>query len=373
MIYHVLPESEPFSESRGGAIARWTANVLSEGKEVIVCPSADASYGFDDTRVLALRRLGYHKALRRPCRRLPWAMQKGVLFPLFREMIRSLSPGEMVWVHNRPEYAALLAEPLARRGVSVVLHMHNSHLLHSSMTELHDLRFVSVVFCSGYLRDEAEKRWPKRLPRTRVIYNGANARLFYRDLNKQNPVPRIVFTGRLVPEKGAHVLVDAMRLLEEWNIRAECRIVGAGGFGSGTDGSYSKKLRTNAPRNVTFTGYLTGEDLAREVRSADVFCCPSVWQEPFGMVNVEAMACGVPVVASAVGGIPEALADGGGILVAHSDPRALADALRKLIVDHETRNALGDAAFRISSRRFQWQSVRGEYTSAVEEMGGRLC
>jgi spore coat protein SA len=373
MIYHVLPESEPFSESRGGAIARWAANVLGEGQEVIVCPSADASYGFNDKRVLALRRFGNYKTVLWPSGKLPWATQKRVLFPPFREMVSSLSPGEMVWVHNRPQYAALLAEPLTRRGVSVVLHMHNSHLLHSSMAQLRDLRFVSVVFCSGYLRDEAERRWPKSLPRTRVIHNGANARLFYRDPNKQNPIPRVVFTGRLVPEKGVHVLVDAMRLLEEWNIPAECRIVGADGFGPGMGGSYSKKLRRNAPRNVTFTGYLTGEDLAREVRSADIYCCPSIWNDPFPLAPLEAMACAVPVVASAVGGIPEALADGGGVLVAHSDPRALADALRRLIVDHETRGALGHAAFCISSRRFQWQSVRGEYASAVEEMGSRLC
>jgi hypothetical protein len=57
MIYHILPESASFSESRGGAIARWVANVLGEGHEAIVCSSADASYGFADTRVLALRHL----------------------------------------------------------------------------------------------------------------------------------------------------------------------------------------------------------------------------------------------------------------------------------------------------------------------------
>jgi hypothetical protein len=55
MIYHVLPESEPFSESPGVAIVRWAANVMGERQEVIVCTSAYASYGFDDTRVLALR------------------------------------------------------------------------------------------------------------------------------------------------------------------------------------------------------------------------------------------------------------------------------------------------------------------------------
>jgi hypothetical protein len=57
MIYHVLPESEPFSESRGGAIARRSANVLGEGQRVIVCSSEDASHGFDVMRVLALVRV----------------------------------------------------------------------------------------------------------------------------------------------------------------------------------------------------------------------------------------------------------------------------------------------------------------------------
>jgi hypothetical protein len=57
MIYHVLPESEPFSESRGGAIARRAANGLGERLEAVVCPSADPSWGVDNRRVIALQHL----------------------------------------------------------------------------------------------------------------------------------------------------------------------------------------------------------------------------------------------------------------------------------------------------------------------------
>ena len=92
------------------------------------------------------------------------------------------------------------------------------------------------------------------------------------------------------------------------------------------------KLERTRPGNTELVGYKSGSEFANLLRQADIFCCPSIWDDPFPLAPLEAMAAGLPVVASRTGGIPEALAYGGGLLVPPNDVVALAAALQKLIV-----------------------------------------
>jgi starch synthase len=88
-----------------------------------------------------------------------------------------------------------------------------------------------------------------------------------------------------------------------------------------------------------------------------VFLCPSVY-EPFGLINLEAMACGTPVVASRVGGIPEVVVDGEtGFLVPPGDPRALAAAVREVLADPERAARLGHAGRRRVVDKFSWERI----------------
>ena len=91
--------------------------------------------------------------------------------------------------------------------------------------------------------------------------------------------------------------------------------------------------------------------------SADLVVC-SPWYEPFGLVPLEAMACGVPVVASAVGGMLDTVADGEtGRLVPPQDPAALAAAVRELLADPARRRAFGRAGVRRARSRYSWDAV----------------
>jgi glycosyltransferase involved in cell wall biosynthesis len=102
-----------------------------------------------------------------------------------------------------------------------------------------------------------------------------------------------------------------------------------------------------------------------QFRSGDIFCCPSIWEEPFGKVIVEAMACGLPVVATRVGGIPEIARDGGVLLVKPGSATELADALQSLIKDLNKRQAVAEAGLASFHRNFTWHAVLSRYNEII--------
>lgn len=367
MIYHVLTESEPLSERAGGAIARWVANVITPGPEMAVCPVDDRTYAVPERFVRVSRKL---KRLSGWRQRLPDRILGQLSKAAFHSFAKSLEPDDMVWIHNRPAYACAFIELIQGDAVRVVLHMHNSHLLDCPRRQLEILQHVPIVFCSRFLRDEATRLFTAQTDARYVLYNGADARRFYQSDRRDNAIPHIAFVGRIVPEKGAHILAEAMGILEKEGVKAFCSIVGSAGSGTSAETAYMKRLRTRLPNNCKMTGYLCGEQVAAHLRQSDIFCCPSVWQEPFGMTNLEAMACGLPIVASNVGGIPEVFQYGGGVLVPPGDAHALADALRKVILDREYRSRLGDQAAGAFNSHFTWPKIREQYESILAEIVG---
>jgi glycosyltransferase involved in cell wall biosynthesis len=162
------------------------------------------------------------------------------------------------------------------------------------------------------------------------------------------PVPgRILFLGRLVERKGAHNALEAMAHLAARDPGVHLRLVG--------DGPERSRLEARAATlgladRVTFVGAVPPSAVAEEYARASVFVMPAVtdWkgeQEGFGLVLVEAMRAGVPVVATASGGIGDVVRDGvTGRLVPPGDPRALADAVTGLLRDPAAAEGLAQAA-----------------------------
>jgi spore coat protein SA len=297
--------------------------------------------------------------------RLPWVLQKAYLVRVFAPLLARLGPGDMVYVHNRPAYAAVLATVAEKQGIRVVLHMHNSLLLNANRGQLEALRGVPVVFCSEFLRQETARALSRPFERTHVVYNGADEKRFQPHAREGKPLFNVIFTGRLVRYKGVHVLVEAMRILEKQGIAANCKIVGGSGFGKNKDSRYVKQLKRDAPSNCELVGYRSGEAFSELLQDADVFCCPSIWNDPFPLAPLEGMAAGLPIIASSVGGLPEALAYGGGILIPPNDAEALAEALGTLVTDEQRRKRLATEAREAVEKHFFWNNVRVQYLSAV--------
>lgn len=367
-IYHLLDEREPFSEVNGGAISRWAANALRNGDEVVICPSFDDSYGFPMERLYELPGWSSVGRVHPFIYRSPWPLQRSIYIYLFRDLLKKVKRGDVVYVHNRPACAATLATLADEYDIQVVLHMHNSMLLQANRGQIKALRHTPIVFCSEFLRREAAAALPNKFEKTYVVYNGADGVKFRPPERDRTSIPTVIFTGRLVPYKGVHILIEAMRILEKDGVVAKCQIVGGSGFGNSKGTRYTRKLERLKANNTELVGYKSGAALAEMLRNASIFCCPSIWNDPFPLAPLEAMATSLPIVACNVGGIPEALAHGGGLLVPPNNPEALAEALMKLIEDPIYREEMGEAGHASYLNHFVWAKIRDQYEDVIREL-----
>jgi glycosyltransferase involved in cell wall biosynthesis len=172
--------------------------------------------------------------------------------------------------------------------------------------------------------------------------------------------PRVLAVARLVERKGVGDIVEALAHLPE----AELVIAGGPDRAELAADPEVCRLRALAERagvvdRVDFRGRVAREELPALLRSADVAVCVP-WYEPFGIVPLEAMACGVPVVASSVGGLIDTVTDGAtGVHVPPRDPDRLAGAIGALTADPARARALGTAGARRARKRYGWDRIAG--------------
>jgi glycosyltransferase involved in cell wall biosynthesis len=173
----------------------------------------------------------------------------------------------------------------------------------------------------------------------------ASGREHHQDVERPSKL-RIVCTGTLYEVKGQTVLIEACRVLHERGVSFECHLIG--------EGPMREELQHQADEDgisdyVVFHGRQTRQQIADRLRDSDVLAAPSVptaegRREGIPVVLMEAMASGLPVVASRISGIPELVEhDKTGLLIPPRDPNALADALERLSQDEELRAHLGNA------------------------------
>jgi glycosyltransferase involved in cell wall biosynthesis len=177
--------------------------------------------------------------------------------------------------------------------------------------------------------------------------------------------PRVVVVSRLVERKGIGNVIEAVASLPG------VELVIAGGppaamLTSDPEAQRFQRLITDlgVGDRIRLRGAVTRDEVPMLLRSADlVACCP--WYEPFGLVAVEAMASGVPVIASRVGGLAETVIDGQtGVLVPPRCPRMIADAVGSLLGDAERRRRFASAATH-RARHFGWDRVAAQTLEAV--------
>ncbi|BCJ49489.1 glycosyl transferase [Actinoplanes sp. NBRC 14428] len=230
-----------------------------------------------------------------------------------------------------------------------------------------------VVQC----QDEIRELIAMGVPRSSMalVPSGVNTTLFRPGgpAEPRDPArPRILTVGRLVERKGYEDVVRALPAVPG----AELVVVGGPPEGRLDDHPYARRLRALAEEcgvagRVRLAGAVPTGDMPRWYRSADVLAA-APWYEPFGLTPLEAMACGVPVVGTAVGGLTDTVVDGvTGDLVPPRDPRNLGTALRRLLGDDLRRVSYAAAAADRAAHSYSWRRVAARLAAVYATVAGR--
>lgn len=198
--------------------------------------------------------------------------------------------------------------------------------------------------CSGYIREWTSKHHSIPLNKFCVALSGVDLKAFYprEDYLEKPETLRVLFIGRIDPNKGPDIAADAVATLQEKGLAVSLTVAGGlwfYGHGKEMDDPFFRLLKSKMDRvKAEYLGHVARPAVPELVRRHDVVCVLSRSNEPFGLVVLEAMASGCAVVASNRGGLPEACGDAG-LLVDPDDLKAVTNALRGLAVDHEELKA----------------------------------
>ncbi len=173
----------------------------------------------------------------------------------------------------------------------------------------------------------------------------------------------ILFVGRKCPDKGPMVLIKAVKSIVKKYPDILCILIGPDFFFGSELVSYTNFLKNaikkyELEKNFMLKGYVNDEELDFYFTIADIFVCPSVWNEPFGVVLLEALSYGKPVIASQVGGIPEIIIDRKtGLLTQPGNHLEIAKALELLLDDYELCKRLSSAGKNLVKSCFNFETV----------------
>ena len=211
-----------------------------------------------------------------------------------------------------------------------------------------------IVTVSAYAKKFLQERFPERAARIRHIYNGLNLAEFGRTHFSCNP-PLILGVGRLIAKKGFADLIRACGLIAERGKSFRCEIIGEGPLEDELRGQIE---RLNLQDRVALSGARPMGEVRRRLIAANVFVLPSIIDPDGGMDNLptvimEAMATGLPIVSTTIGGIPEMVVENEtGFLVQPGDAAALADAIEQVIDDRLLARRLGQGGYERAQQLF---------------------
>ena len=285
----------------------------------------------------------------------------------------------------------------------IVLQLHAEWFSQNRLSILEKrLRHVDLVTTvSDYITEKTRRQFPTIADRCLTMYNGVDAAEFSRERNRYTPrrrEKRILYAGALSPHKGLHVLLEAFSTVVKEYSQTRLDVVGLQanypltetfelkdreligsvyrfytydwvaktkakfGWAPAEAGSYLAHLKQQLPPDakgkVVFHGFVPRPELVDLYYSADIFAFAPIWNEGFGIPPVEAMAAGVPVVATRSGAIPETVKDHQtGFLVGKNDPDALAAGILKLLHDDDLRAKMGQTARDWVHGNFIWEKI----------------
>jgi glycosyltransferase involved in cell wall biosynthesis len=320
---------------------------------------------------------------------------------------------DVIHLQHCAQYAPIIRALNPR--AKIVLHLHAEWFSQMDSAVLNKrLQAVDLVTTVGdYVTKKTRRAFPAIAHRCATTYNGVDVQEFPREADycagRNRKVKRILYSGAVSPHKGVHILLDAFALVareypdvhldivgplgnypieENFDIRDGKTIqsvaplyttsrwsllesvLGTLGPRKSTYLTYLEtKLTPDIAGKVSITGMVPREELLHRYYSSDIFAFPSIWNEGFGLPPVEAMAAGLPVVASRSGTVEETVVQGlTGFLVEKNDAEELAQGMLLLLKDDACREAMGRAGRRRVLKHFTWSRVAAGMYERYEQL-----
>ena len=215
--------------------------------------------------------------------------------------------------------------------------------------------FAQNIYISSVVRDHFPWKGP-------IIPNPVDLSSWLPDEQEGPREQDLVFLGRLVGGKGCDLLIDALKLLQQRGISPGLTIIGDGPERAALE---QKMKAGGLSKTIMFTGFLQGRELARLVRRHRFFVIPSTWEEPFGVVALEAIAAGCVPLISGRGGLQEA-AGSCGVVIASLEPEGLADTIHAALGNYGELKANLEAHAEAHLRTHSVSTIAERYLQLFE-------
>lgn len=339
-------------------------------------------------RLLPSRRIPYHASV---LSELRYTLELAV-------RIRA-QKAQIVHVHTFTNFVPVLR--ILNRRARFVLHMHSEWVAQMDRTVMRRRAAATdlLLACSTHFADVVRAAFPTSASRLRVLFNGVDTSFFSPPdlpVHSHDRPRRLLFVGRVSPEKGVHDLVDAFSMVADVFPDLQLDIVGPDAsaprdyiveassdpivrglsefydFEARHGVSYWNQLKYRVPEalsaRVRFLGPARREQIREHYRGANILINPSL-SEMFGGTVAEAMACGVAVIATRVGGMKDTVRHGEtGLLVEPARSDELAHAIRRLLTDDDLRQAMGHRARQRAVAIVSWETLGAQLGSAYDAL-----
>ena len=281
---------------------------------------------------------------------------------------------DVLIMENRPGFALKIPK---NTKTKIVYHLHNDFLNNDIPQAVSIYKIATrIITVSDYITSRVKTINPLD-QKCITVHNGINLDAFTSITNQLQRETFglhrddfvLIFSGRLIPEKGILPLIEAMQLLrEQTNIKL--LVLGNTSLGNSIEpSSFLQQIQKTAENldNILFTGYIDYTKMGDYLQLADIAVIPSHWDEPFGLTCIEAMAAGLPIITTRRGGIPEVVDDNCAILLdtANDFTHQLAATILHLCQNPEKCKAMKIAAH-LRSKLFNKECYAESFFKAIQ-------
>lgn len=293
---------------------------------------------------------------------------------------------DIIHIHNRIQFIPIIR--FLNPKTKIILHLHQLGVLQTKNVWNEKIlkKIDLIIGCSKFLAEETRNRFPN-YKNVIFLYNGFNQNRFspYWLRSKEKETIRekfkisddekvILYVGRLVENKGIHLLIRAFaKLVKKFN-RIKLVIVGGEVVGDPSSHRYFLSLRelvnSSEGNNIVFTGRINYEDIYRYYLLGDILVVPSIVREGLGNIAIEAMATGIPVISSDRGGLAEIVRnDKNGLTLSEiEDVNGLTRTIERLIINDNLRITLGKNGFEYVKNEFSWEKITNDLESIYSSL-----